>query len=89
MARREITEEDHLEAIRRLLAEMAAGEQRSSCRRRWWTCTPRTTSSPARCYMRLAAEVLADTAAAGGRVEYEGLPERHLDGIEFRGKENR
>lgn len=34
-------------------------------------------------------EVLADTVAAGGRVEYEGLRERHLGAIGFRGKENR
>ena len=41
-------------------------------------------------YLRLAAEVLADTTAAGaGPIDYEGLRETHLAEVEFRGKENR
>ena len=40
--------------------------------------------------MRLAAEVVADTVAAGaGPVDCEGLRERHLEEIRFRGRENR
>lgn len=50
---------------------------------------PRNNTFPGGVCMRLAADVLADTVAAGARIEYEGLRERHLEEIRFRGEENR
>ncbi len=89
MARREITDEDHREAIRRLLVGMAAGRDAVELSAAVVDLHPKNDTFPGEVYMRLAAEVLADTVAAGGRVEYEGLRERHLEEVQFRGKENR
>jgi hypothetical protein len=90
MARRKITDEDHREAIRRLLAGMAAGQDAVELSAAVVDLHPKNDTFPGEVYMRLAAEVLADnTEAASGRVEYEGLRERHLGEVGFRGKENR
>jgi hypothetical protein len=89
MARRKITDEDHREAVRRLLVGMAAGQDAVELSAAVVELHPKNDTFPGEVYMRLAAEVLADTVAAGGRVEYEGLRERHLDEVGFRGKENR
>lgn len=89
MARREITDEDHREAIRRLLAGMAAGQGAVWLSAAVVDLHPKNDTFPGEVYVRLASEVLVDTMATGGRVEYEGLRERHLDEVGFRGKENR
>lgn len=90
MARRKITDEDHREAIRRLLVGMAGGQDAVELSAAMADLHPKNDTFPGELYMRLAAEVLADnTAAAGEPVEYEGLRERHLGEVEFRGKENR
>jgi hypothetical protein len=89
MARRKITDEDHREAVRRLLSGMAAGQDAIQLSAAAVDLHPKHDTFPGEVYMRLAAEVLTDTVAAGGRVEYEGLRERHLDEVGFRGKENR
>lgn len=89
MAQRKITDEDHSEAIRRLLAGMAAGRDAVELSAAVVDLHPKNDTFPGEVYMRLGAEVLADTVAAGGRVEYEVPRERHLDEVGFRGKENR
>ncbi len=89
MTRRQITDQDHREAVRRLLVGLAAGQDAVEVSAAVVDLHPKNDTFPGEVYMRLGAEALADTVAAGGRVEYEGLRERHLDEVGFRGKENR
>ena len=90
MKERAITEEDHHEAIRRLLVGLADGQDLTSLSASIVDLHPKNNTFPGEVFMRLAAEVLADTVAAGaGPIDYEGLRERHLEQIRFRGKENR
>lgn len=67
MARREITDEDHREPIRRLLVGMAAGQDAVELSAAVVDLHPKNDTFPGEVYMCLAAEVLADTVAAGGR----------------------
>jgi hypothetical protein len=70
MARRKITDEDHREAIRRLLVGMAGGQDAVELSAAMADLHPKNDTFPGEVYMRLAAEVLADnTAAAGEPVE--------------------
>lgn len=89
MTRREITDEDHREAVRRLLVGMVAGQDVVELSAAVADLHPKNDTFPGELYMRLAAEVLDDTVAVSARIEYEGLQERHLEEIRFRGKENR
>lgn len=90
MARKKITSEDHHEAVRRLLVGLAADQDVFDLSTAVFDLHPKDNTFPGEVYMRLAAEVLADTMAAGaGPIEYEGLRERYLEEIRFRGKENR
>ena len=90
MKDRTITEEDHREAVRRLLVGLADGQDLTSLSASIVDLHPKNNTFPGEVFMRLAAEVLTDTVAAGaGPVDYEGLRERHLEEIHFRGKENR
>ena len=84
------TEEDGREAIRRLLVGVAADQDVFELSADVVDLHPKNDTFPGEVYMRLASEVVADTAAAGaGPIGYAGLRERHLAEYEFRGKENR
>ena len=90
MARRKVTDEDRREAVRRLLVGLAAGEDLFDLSAAVADLHPKDNTFPGEVFMRVAAEVLVDTVAAGaGPIDYEGLRETYLDEIEFRGKENR
>lgn len=90
MKGRTIGEEDHREAVRRLLVGLAAGQDMANLSTSIVDLHPKYDTFPGEVYMRLAAEVLADTVAAdAGPIDYEGLRERHLQEVRFRGKENR
>lgn len=90
MKEMQIAEEDHHEAVRRLLVGLAGGQDLASLSASIVDLHPKNNTFPGEVFMRLAAEVLTDTVAAGaGPVDYEGLRERHLEEIRFRGKENR
>ncbi|MCU0310680.1 MAG: hypothetical protein MUE36_07035 [Acidimicrobiales bacterium] len=84
------TEGDRLEAIRLLLVGLAAGQDVSDLVDAVAGLHPRNDPFPGEVFMRLAAEVVADTTAAGaGPISYSGLRERHLAEYELVGKENR
>lgn len=90
MKARVITEKDHREALRRLLAGLAAGQDVADLSTAIVDLHPKDNTFPGEVYMRLAAEVLADTVAAdAGPIDYDGLRQRHLEEVRFRGKENR
>jgi hypothetical protein len=90
MATPKATEEDGREAIRRLLVGLAAGHDVFELSAAAADLHPKNDTFPGEVYMRLAAEVVADTAAAGaGPITYEGLREQHLAEYDLRGKENR
>lgn len=84
------TEEDRLEAIRLLVAGLAAGQDVSELVVAVAGLHPRDDTFPGEVFMSLAAEVVADTTVAGaGPIAYSGLRERHLADYELVGKENR
>jgi hypothetical protein len=84
------TEGDRVEAIRCLLVGLAGGNDVFELSAAIVGLHPRNDTFPGEVYLRLAAEVVADTTSAGaGPIGYEGLRERHLQEYEFRGKENR
>lgn len=84
------TKEDEQQAIGRLLTGLAAGRDVFELSAAIADLRHKNNTFPGEVYVRLAAEVLTDTVAAGaGPIEYEGLREAHLEEIEFRGKENR
>lgn len=90
MARKKITDEDRHEAVRRLLVGIAAGQDVFELADAVADLHVKENTFPGEVYLSLAAEVVADTADAGaGPIEYEGLRERHLEEVQFRGKENR
>jgi hypothetical protein len=84
------TEEDEREAVQRLLVGLSSGQDVFELSATIADLHDKNDTFPGEVYIRLAAEVLADTSAAGaGPIEYEGLREMHLEEVEFRGKENR
>lgn len=84
------TEEDEREAVQRLLVGLSSGQDVFELSATIADLHHKDDTFPGEVYIRLAAEVLADTSAAGaGPIEYEGLREMHLEEVEFRGKENR
>jgi hypothetical protein len=85
-----VSDEDHREAVRRLLAGLAAGLDAHELAATIADLHPRQNTFPGEVYLRLGAEVLGDTTTAGaGPIDYEGLRERHLPEVTFRGKDNR
>ena len=90
MGASKVTDEDHREAVRRLLSGAAAGLDVHQLSASIADLNPRGNTFPGEVYLRLGAEVLGDTtAASSGPIDYEGLPERHLPEVTFRGKDNR
>lgn len=90
MARTTVTDGDRVEAIRRLLAGLAAGQDAFDLAAAVVDLHPDRNTFPGEIYLDLGAEVLADTMAAGaGPIGYEGLRETYLEEVRFRGKENR
>ena len=84
------TEEDEREAVQRLLVGLSSGQDVFELSATIADLHHKNHTFPGEVYIRLAAEVLADTSAAGaGPIEYGGLREVHLEEFEFRGKENR
>jgi hypothetical protein len=84
------TEEDEHEAVQRLLVGLSSGQDVFELSATISELHRKNEKFPGEVYVRLAAEVLADTRAAGaGPIEYEGLREVHLEEVELRGKENR
>lgn len=85
-----ITDEDHREAVRRLLSGAVAGLDVHQLSATIADLHPRGNTFPGEVYLRLGAEVLGDTiAASAGPIDYEGLRERHLPEVTFHGKDNR
>lgn len=90
MAKPKITDDDRVEAVRRLLVGITAGHDVFELAADVADLHPKNDTFPGEVYMRLAAEVVAATDDAGANpIEYEGLRERHLEEIRFRGKDNR
>jgi hypothetical protein len=84
------TEEDEREAVQRLLVGLSSGQDVFGLSATIADLHHKNDTFPGEVYIRLAAEVLADTSAAGaGPIGYEGLREVHLEEFEFRGRENR
>lgn len=90
MARKRPTEEDHREAVRRLLTGLAAGDDAVDLVASVADLHPKNDTFPGEVYMELAADAL-EVAGAGrdDPIPYEGLRETHLPEREFRGRENR
>jgi hypothetical protein len=90
MATPKASEEDGREAVRRLLVGLAADQDVFQLSAAVADLHPKNDTFPGEVFMRLAAEVVADTTVAGaGPISYVGLRERHLAEYEFSGKENR
>lgn len=90
MGASKVTDEDHHEAVRRLLSGVAAGLDAHQLAADIADLHPRQNTFPGEVYLRLGAEVLGDATAAGaGPIDYEGLRERHLSEVTFRCKDNR
>jgi hypothetical protein len=90
MARRKITDDDHREAVQRLLVGLATGNDVFELSAAVADLHPKNDTFPGEAFLHLAAEILRDTVAAdAGPIEYEGLRERDLDEVQFRGKDNR
>ncbi|NHZ71205.1 MAG: hypothetical protein GWP18_06145 [Proteobacteria bacterium] len=90
MAREGPTEEDRDEALRRLLAGLAAGDDVYELSSSVADLHPRYNTFPGEVFMELAADVLeiAD-ATRNDPIPYEGLRETYLRECEFRGRDNR
>lgn len=90
MARKSPTEDDRLEALRRLLTGLAGGADVFELAESVSDLHPKNNTFPGEVFMRLAADVLevADTTR-DNPIPYEGLRETYLPECEFRGRENR
>ena len=83
-------EAERLEAVRRLLAGLAAGHDAVELCDAIADLHPEGNTFPGEVYLRLGAEVLDLNAAAGAPpISFEGLRERHLEEIQLRGSGNR
>lgn len=90
MARKSPTEDDRLEALRRLLTGLAGGGDVFELAESVSDLHPKNNTFPGEVFMRLAADVLevADTSR-DNPIPYEGLRETYLPECEFRGRKNR
>lgn len=85
-----ITDEDHHEAVRRILVGIACGSDAIELTSAVADLHRKNDTFPGEVYLRLAAEVVSSTLTAGaGPIPYAGLRERHLGEVGLRGKENR
>lgn len=89
MARRP-TEDDRIEAIRRLLSGLEAGADAHELAAAVAELHPKNNTFPGEVFMGLAADAF-DVAGVSrdNSIPYEGLRETHLPECEFRGGENR
>jgi hypothetical protein len=90
MARVRPTDEDRVEATRRLLEGLYRGEDVNDLTRSIAELHPRDDTFPGEVFLRLAGEAL-DLAGvtADGPIAYEGLREKFIPECDFRGRENR
>ena len=90
MARRLLTDEDRLEALRRLLSGLADGADVHELVVSIAPLHPKNNTFPGEVFMGLAADAL-DTAGVPRHepIPYEGLRETYLPECEFRGRDNR
>ena len=90
MANKRPTEEDRVEAIRRLLAGLLRGDEVYDLSRAIEDLHPKNNTFPGEVFTRLAADAL-DLAeiTAQQPIPYEGLREKFLPECDFRGQENR
>jgi hypothetical protein len=90
MAQRRPTEEDRLEAIRRLLSGLAGGADVHELTASIADLHPKNNTFPGEVFMGLAADALEVAGATREKpIAYEGLRETYLPECEFRGRENR
>jgi hypothetical protein len=84
------TEDDRIEAIRRLLSGLEKGTDANELAAGIADLHPKNDTFPGEVFMGLAADVL-DVAGIGRdtAIRYEGLLEAHLPECRFRGRENR
>lgn len=89
MARRP-TEEDRIEAIRRLLSGLEADADAHDLASAVADLHPKNNTFPGEVFMRLAADAF-DVAGVSrdDAIPYEGMRETYLPECEFRGRENR
>ena len=90
MPRRVVTEEDRLEALRRLIAGLVAGVDVFDLSVAVFDLHPKNNTFPGEVFMRLGAETLEITGVTRDEpLPYEGLRETYLAECEFRGRDNR
>jgi hypothetical protein len=90
VANKRPTEEDRVEAIRRLLAGLSRGDAVHDLSRAIEDLHPKNDTFPGEVFTRLAADAL-DLAEVTAQqpIPYEGLREKFLPECDFRGRENR
>lgn len=90
VARKRPSEEDHREALKRLLAGLARSDDLFVLTESLTDLHPNNDTFPGEVFMRLAVDAL-DVARVSrdAPIEYEGLRETFLPECDFRGKENR
>ena len=90
MARRRPTEEDRIEALRRLLAGLVEGADVFELAASISDLHPKNDTFPGEVFMGLAADALEIADATPDHpIPYEGLRETYLPECEFRGRNNR
>ena len=90
MAQRRPTEDDRLEAIRRLLSGLAGGADVHELTASIADLHPKNNTFPGEVFMGVAADALEVAGVTRDRpIAYEGLRETYLPECEFRGRENR
>jgi hypothetical protein len=86
-ARKRPTPEDRIEAIRVALAGMAAAEDLDDLVARLTPLHPKNDTFPGEVFLEVAADALELSGASRDEpIEYEGIRERYLPELEFRGK---
>ncbi len=87
---RVVTEEDRLEALRRLLAGLVAGVDVFDLSAAVFDLHPKNNTFPGEVFMRLGAETLEIARITReDPLPYEGLRETYLAECAFRGRDNR
>ena len=90
MPRKVLTEEDRLEALRRLLAGLVAGVDVFDLSVAVFDLHPKNNTFPGEVFMHLGAETLEIVGVTREEpLRYEGLRETYLAECEFRGRDNR
>jgi hypothetical protein len=90
MAARRPTEEDRLEAIRRLLCGLAGGADVHELTASIADLHPKNNTFPGEVFMGLAADVIEIAGVTRDRpIAHEGFRDTYLPECEFRGRENR